>query len=98
MEDEDSFTRPDPVVAPGRPSLDPAIGPSPSGVGTGSASLMVDNEKDGTPGSSKGPIPDRARTGCPPRGGSRANGAGGARGRNIPATGDFENTLLREGG
>ena len=98
MEGEVGFTRPDPAVAPGRLGPDPAIGPSPGGVGTRSASLRVGNEIDETPGSSKGPIPGIARTGSTPRGGSGANGAGGARGRTVPATRDIENPLSREGG
>ena len=92
IEDEVGSTRPDPAMAPGRLDADLAIGPSPSGMGVGSASLIVGTETDGTPGSSRGPIMGRARPGSTPRGSGGASGPGGAGGRTIPATGDFEDS------
>ena len=80
-----------------------AIGPASGGVGAGSESLIVGNERGGMSGSSKDPTPGNARTVSTPRGGSGAKGPGGAgelagaRGTTVPATGDFENVLPREG-
>ena len=75
--------------------------PGSGGVGVGSEVLIVGNEVGGISGSSKVPTMGEICTGSTPRGGTEANGPGGAGGasgaRNtaVPGAGDLEDVLSK---